>query len=57
MIRTLKLIKSDYGGAEEYVKNVCGLTDKDITKIRSRLLIKEERWDGIGWVWGHVSRL
>jgi hypothetical protein len=57
MIRTLKLIKSDYGGAEKYVKNVCGLTDIDIEKIKARLLVKEEKPDGTGWIWGHVSRL
>ena len=55
MMRTLKLIKSDYGGVEHYVKSVCGLTDKDIQKIRTRLLV-EERLE-TGWIWGHVSRL
>lgn len=57
MIRTLKLIKSEYGGVVGYVKDVCGLTDEDIRKIQNRLIIKGERADGSGWIWGHVSRL
>jgi hypothetical protein len=57
MIQTLDLIKSEYGGVESYVKDVCGLTDEDIGKIRNRLLVKGERVDGSGWIWGHVSRL
>ena len=56
MMQTLELIRSQYGGVENYVKKVCELSDEDIEKIRSRLLIKGER-DVTGWVWGHVSRL
>jgi protein tyrosine/serine phosphatase len=58
MIQTLALIKSEYGGAEGYVKKVCGLTDEDIIRIRERLLINDgETRERIGWRWGHVSRL
>lgn len=57
MIQTLEIIKAEYGGVESYVKEVCGLTDEDIRKIRDRLLLKEDRGDGSGWIWGHVSRL
>jgi hypothetical protein len=57
MIQTLEILQSDYGGADEYVKKVCGLADEDISKIRNRLLVKESKSDGPGWSWGHVSRL
>ena len=57
MIQTLEVITCEYGDAEGYVKKVCGLTDGDIRKIRDRLTITEERGDGTGWIWGHVSRL
>lgn len=57
MIQTLDVIKSEYGGVESYVKDVCGLTDEDIGKIRTRLLVKGERVNGSGWIWGHMSRL
>jgi hypothetical protein len=57
MIQTLEVIKCEYGDAVGYVKKVCGLTDGDIRKIRDRLTITEERGDGTGWIWGHVSRL
>jgi hypothetical protein len=54
---TLELIKTEYDGAENYVKVVCGLSDEDIEMIRNRLLLKRERGDGLGWSWSHVSRL
>ena len=57
MMQTLEVIDSEYGNVEAYVKKVCGLTDDDIQKIRRRLLIKEEKGDPTGWIWGHVSRL
>lgn len=58
MIQTLAVIKSEYGGAENYVKKVCGLTDEDVNMIRNRLLINGgETGEGVGWRWGHVSRL
>jgi protein tyrosine/serine phosphatase len=57
MIQTLDMIRREYGSAEDYVKKVCGLSDDDLSKIRSRLLIKGEKGDKIGWTWSHVSRL
>jgi hypothetical protein len=57
MMQTLDVIKSEYGGAENYVKEVCRLSDEDIQKIRDRLLVKGDRGDGSGWIWGHVNRL
>jgi hypothetical protein len=57
MIQTLEILQSEYGGVEGYVKKVCGLTDDDISKLRNRLLIKESKSYGPGWIWGHVSRL
>lgn len=56
-MQTLDVIKSEYGGAENYVKEVCRLSDEDIQKIRDRLLVKGDRGDGSGWIWGHVNRL
>jgi hypothetical protein len=58
MIQTLALIKLQYGGAEEYVQKICGLTLEDINIIRKRLLINESvSEDAVGWRWSHVSRL
>ena len=57
MIQTLNVIKSEYGGVENYVKEVCGLTDEDIRIIRNRLLAKGDGYNGIGLTWSHVSRL
>lgn len=57
MIQTLHILESEYDGVEGYVKKLCGLTEEDIIKIRNRLLIKENKGDGPGWIWGHVSRL
>jgi len=56
MIQTLDVIRSEYGDVENYVKEVCELSDADIQKIRTRLLVKGDR-DGTGWIWGHVGRL
>jgi len=57
MTQTLEMIRVEYGGVEDYVKQVCGLSDHDIHKMRDRLLVKGGKWGGSGWTWGHVSRL
>ena len=57
MIQTIEVIQTQYGGVENYVKKVCGLTDGDISKIRQRLLVDEHKGRELGWIWGHVSRL
>jgi hypothetical protein len=57
MIQTIEVIETQYGGVENYVKMVCNLTEEDITKIRNRLLVDEHKANGLGWTWGHVSRL
>lgn len=57
MIQTIEVIQTQYGGVQNYVKQVCGLTDGDISKIRKRLLVDEHKGRELGWVWGHVSRL
>jgi Tyrosine phosphatase family len=57
MIKTLQLIKLEFGGVEEYVRNVCGLGDEDIARIRSRLLVTADGVDCVGWTWGHITRL
>lgn len=35
----LGLVREKYGGVEAYVKNFCGLTDDDISIIRSNLVV------------------
>ena len=35
----LGLVGEKYGGVEAYVKNFCGLTDDDISIIRSNLVV------------------
>ena len=57
MIKTLEVISKEYGCAEDYVKQICGLSEDDVFKIRSRLLAKGEKGEKVGWSWGHVSRL
>ena len=57
MIQTIEVIETQYGGVQNYVKMVCNLTEEDITKIRNRLLVDEHKANGLGWTWGHVSRL
>lgn len=57
MIQTIEVIETQYDGVENYVKKVCNLTEEDISKIRKRLVVDESKARGLGWVWGHVSRL
>ena len=39
----LALLQEQYGGAEEYIKRFCGLTDDDINIIRENLLIPRSK--------------
>ncbi|KIJ69780.1 hypothetical protein HYDPIDRAFT_142362 [Hydnomerulius pinastri MD-312] len=39
MQATLGLLSDKYGGVEAYVKNFCGLTDNDISVIRTNLVV------------------
>ena len=39
MHATLGLLRDKYGGVENYVKNFCGLTDDEISIIRSNLIV------------------
>ncbi|KAI5993629.1 protein-tyrosine phosphatase-like protein [Pisolithus albus] len=39
MTAFLELLERVYGGVEEYVKKYCGLTDEDISRIRTNLVI------------------
>jgi len=39
MHATLALVRDKYGGVEAYVKNFCGLTDDDISTVRSNLVV------------------
>ena len=38
MLATLEMMRERYGGAERYVKEVCGLRDEEIRRIRENLL-------------------
>jgi Tyrosine phosphatase family len=40
MLSTLKVIREKYGGAEGYVINKCGLTNADVEKIRTNLIVE-----------------
>lgn len=41
MIGALKMLKQDYGGAEQYFKKKCGLSDDEIEKIKGCLIVDE----------------
>lgn len=41
MIGELKMLKEDYGGAEKYFKEKCGLDDEKIAKIKGYLIVDE----------------
>ncbi len=43
MLATLKAIREEFGGAEAYVIEKCGLSKEDVEKIRSNLQIESER--------------
>lgn len=40
MIAFVEMFDEKYGGAEQYVKNFCGLSDADIDVIKSHLTIE-----------------
>jgi protein tyrosine/serine phosphatase len=42
MIGALKMLKVDYGGAEQYFKEQCGLSDDEIEKIKGYLIVNEK---------------
>ena len=39
MRAALDLLRDKYGGVEAYVKNFCGLSDDDMSIIRSNLVV------------------
>lgn len=41
MMATLKMIRERYGGAEGYIREQCGLSDEEIVKIKSSLVVTE----------------
>jgi hypothetical protein len=41
MLATLEMVDRKWGGAEGYIKNLCGLTDAEIEKVRTILAAKE----------------
>jgi protein tyrosine/serine phosphatase len=42
MIGALKMLQEDYGGAEKYFKEKCGLNDEEIEKIKDYLIVGEK---------------
>ncbi|CZR62857.1 related to protein-tyrosine phosphatase [Phialocephala subalpina] len=41
MLATLKMINENFGGAEGYIINKCGLTKTDVEKIRKNLIVEK----------------
>lgn len=41
MLATLRMLKENYGGAEGYVTEKCGLTREEVDRIRSNLIVKK----------------
>jgi CRISPR/Cas system type I-B associated protein Csh2 (Cas7 group RAMP superfamily) len=41
MLATLKMIRANFGSAEEYVIEKCGLTKEEVEKIRKNLIVEE----------------
>lgn len=48
MAGTLAMINREFGGAKTYIKNHCGLTDRDLEIIIDNLTEKDEHR---GWMW------
>jgi hypothetical protein len=42
MLATLKMIQDVYGGAEGYLLNQCGLSQEEVGKIKSALVVQED---------------
>lgn len=68
MLAMLEMVQLKWGGAEGYVKTLCGLTDDDIRKVRDLMVVKEnslrpahQRQKSISRAWdaskGLLSRL
>ncbi|KAF1988861.1 hypothetical protein K402DRAFT_351361 [Aulographum hederae CBS 113979] len=41
MLATLKRVESDFGGAESYVREVCGLSDEDVIRLKRVFLVQD----------------
>lgn len=41
MLATLEMIRENFGGAEEYIVEKCGLTKDEVEKIRSNLIVEK----------------
>lgn len=41
MKATLRAMREEYGSAEKYMIEKCGLTEEEVKSIRSRLLVEE----------------
>lgn len=41
MLSSLQMIRENYGGAEGYVKECCGLSEEDVQTIRMNMVVDE----------------
>ena len=41
MMATLQMIRERYGGAEDYIRARCGLSNEEISQIRASLVVAE----------------
>jgi protein tyrosine/serine phosphatase len=42
MVGAVDMLKNEFGGAEGYFKSQCGLSDEEIDKIKSFLIVEEQ---------------
>jgi predicted transcriptional regulator len=43
MLKSLEMLDAEFGGAEQYMREKCGLGDKELEALRRNLIIKEGR--------------
>jgi predicted transcriptional regulator len=43
MLKSLEMLDAEFGGAEQYMREKCGLGDKELEALRRNLIIKERR--------------
>ncbi|EKG15068.1 hypothetical protein MPH_07751 [Macrophomina phaseolina MS6] len=43
MLATLAMVREKYGGAEAYMRTVCGLSEDEIERIRQVMIVSEKQ--------------
>ncbi len=51
MLAMLEMVEKKWGGAEGYLKSMCGLTDEEIKKVKMVLIMPESTEKRLSWVW------